>query len=63
MSTANKNILRVKTYQLLESETKSGITAKLVTWLLIILIISNVAAAITSSDSDYYLLYKHAFIL
>jgi len=55
--------LRVKTYQLLESETKSSITAKVVTWLLIILIISNVAATIAASEPDYFISYKNAFIL
>jgi voltage-gated potassium channel len=58
-----KNRLRVKTYQLLESETKSNITEKIVTWLLILLIVSNVAAAIMSSDSDTYKLHKNTFIL
>lgn len=55
--------LRVKTYQLLESETRTSITAKVITWLLILLIISNVAATIIASERDYFLLYKNAFIL
>jgi voltage-gated potassium channel len=62
-SQSKEDSLRVKTYQLLESETKTGITAKIVTWLLIILIISNVIAAIMSSDLDTYLVHKHSFIL
>ena len=44
------NNLRIKTYQLLESETSVSSTAKIITWLLILLIISNVAAAIISLE-------------
>ena len=55
--------LRVKAYQLLESDTESNITAKVVTWLLIILIISNVAATIVASEAEYFALYKGSFIL
>jgi voltage-gated potassium channel len=54
--------LRIKTYQLLESDTSASVTAKVVTWLLILLIITNVAAAIIASDQNYYLPYKNAFI-
>lgn len=55
--------LRVKAFQLLESETTSSTVAKIVTWFLIILIISNVTATIAASERDYYLLYKDSFIL
>lgn len=55
--------LRFKTYQLLESETKSNTLAKIVTWLLIILIISNVAATIVASEANYFLLYEDSFVL
>ncbi len=54
--------LRVKAYQLLESETTSSTVAKLVTFFLITLIITNVAAAITASEPDYFLLYKDALL-
>ena len=54
--------LRLQAYKLLESETSSSTVAKLITWLLIILIITNVAAAIIASEPDYYILYKDAFI-
>ncbi len=54
--------LRVTTYRLLESETNSSVTAKIITWLLIILIISNVAAEIISSEQGYYLSYERTFI-
>jgi len=57
------NSLRLIAYQLLESENKSSLSAKIVTWLLILLIISNVTIAIISSDSDYFLSYKYAFVL
>ncbi len=55
--------LRVKTYQLLESETRTSITAKIITWLLILLIITNVVATIMASERDYFLSYKDSFIL
>ena len=55
--------LRIKTYQLLESETSSSVAAKIITWSLILLIVSNVAAAIITSEQDYYLPYKSSFIL
>jgi voltage-gated potassium channel len=54
--------LRVKAYQLLESETTSSTVAKLITFFLITLIITNVAAAITASEPDYFLLYKDALL-
>ncbi|PCH95237.1 MAG: hypothetical protein COB83_09205 [Gammaproteobacteria bacterium] len=57
------NNLRAKTYQLLESETGSSVTAKIITWLLILLIISNVVAVILASEQAYFLPYKNAFIL
>jgi voltage-gated potassium channel len=55
--------LRVITYQLLESETRTSVTAKIITWALILLIISNVAATIAASEQDYFLSYKDAFLL
>ena len=55
--------LRLKAYQLLESETTSCTAATLVTFFLIVLIITNVAANIAASEHDYYLLYKDSFIL
>ena len=55
--------LRVNTYRLLESETRTSVAAKIITWLLILLIISNVAATIAASEPDYFLSYKDAFIL
>ncbi|MBL4940633.1 MAG: ion transporter [Colwellia sp.] len=54
--------LRGKTYLLLESKTHTSITAKIITWLLILLIISNVIAVIIASEQDYFLYYKQAFI-
>jgi len=57
------NYLRVKAYRLLESETSSSITAQIITWLLILLIVSNVAAAILASEQDYYLSHKSTFIV
>jgi voltage-gated potassium channel len=60
---SKNNSIRFKVYQLLESETKSSIIAKIVTWLLIFLIISNVAATILASEPDYYLLYKDYFVV
>lgn len=66
-STQNKisvlSSLRVKTYQLLESETNTSIAAKAITWSLVLLIITNVIAVIFSSDPDYYRSYKSAFII
>lgn len=55
--------LRTKAFQLLESETHSSAFAKIVTWFLIILIISNVTATIVASERNYYLLHKNSFIL
>ena len=55
--------LRVATYRLLESETSSSVTAKIITWLLILLIVSNVAAAIVSSEQDYYLSHENTFVI
>lgn len=55
--------LRAKTYQVLESESHSTTLAKIVTWFLIILIISNVTATVAASERNYYLLYKNSFIL
>lgn len=55
--------LRKRTYQLLESETGSSVTAKIITWFLILLIMTNVTAAIISSEHDHYVQYKNAFII
>jgi len=55
--------LRLKTYQVLESETNASITAKIVTWSLILLIIANVAAVILSSEPGYFIAYKNTFIV
>lgn len=55
--------LRNKTYQLLESETSSSVTAKIITWSLILLIVSNVAGVIIASERDYYHSYNDTFIL
>ena len=60
--TNKMNNIRAKTYRILESETSSNVTAKFITLLLILLIISNVAAAIVASEKAIYLLYKDAFI-
>lgn len=54
--------LRFKTYQLLESETGSSLTAKIITWFLISLIITNVAAVIIASEQEYYQLHKELFV-
>ena len=54
--------LRNKTYQILESDINTNIKAKLVSWFLILLIISNVAAVIIASNKNYFLLYKDSFI-
>jgi len=57
------NNLRVATYRLLESETNSSIIAKIITWSLILLIITNVAAVIFASEPNYFDTYKNYFIL
>ncbi len=54
---------RVKTYQLLESKTSASTSAKVITWLLILLIISNVVAVIVASEQDYFQPNKDAFLL
>ena len=65
MSNFTNNItsLRSKTYQLLESDTGASLTAKIITWLLILLIVSNVTAAILASEQDFYRSYKSELIL
>lgn len=55
--------LRYRTYQLLESETGGSLTAKIITWLLILLIVVNVMAAILATEQDFYHSYKNALIL
>lgn len=55
--------LRAKTYQLLENETNRSFSARLINSLLIILIITNVIAAIFESEADYHQLYNQQFAL
>ena len=55
--------LRLKTYQLLESEISKNFTAKVINLLLIILIITNVCAAIFESEDNYHQLYLQEFAL
>ncbi|MCW8863262.1 MAG: ion transporter [Colwellia sp.] len=55
--------LRARVYQLLENETNRNITAKIVNLLLIVLIITNVIAAIFESEADYHQLYQQEFYL
>lgn len=55
--------LRLKTYQLLESDTSKNFTAKLINLFLIILITSNVIAAIFESEADFRILYHQEFAL
>ncbi len=55
--------LRAKAYQLLENDTNRSISAKVINLLLIILIISNVIAAIFESEADYHQLYQQEFAL
>lgn len=55
--------LRLKTYQLLESEISKNFTAKVINLLLIILIITNVCAAIFESEANYHQLYQQEFAL
>ena len=59
----NQRNWRVKTYQLLESKTSASVMAKIITWLLILLIISNVVAVIVASEKDYYQPNKDLFIV
>ena len=55
--------LRAKTYQLLENETNRSVSAKVINSLLIVLIITNVIAAIFESEADYHLRYQQEFAL
>ena len=55
--------LRLKTYQLLESDTSKNFTAKLINLFLIVLITSNVIAAIFESEADFRILYHQEFAL
>jgi len=55
--------LRTKTYQLLESETRKNFAAKAINLFLIVLIISNVIAAIFESEADYHDIYIQEFAL
>ena len=54
---------RAKAYQLLEDSSKISTAAKIINLLLIILIVTNVIAAIFESDSYYHGLYLHEFAL
>lgn len=46
--------LRAKTYQVLESETNKTFLARAITFFLILLIVTNVIAAIFESEADYH---------
>lgn len=54
---------RAKAYQLLEGHSNISATAKAINLFLIVLIISNVLAAIFESDSNYHDKYLHQFAL
>ncbi len=53
--------LRFKTYQLLESETRKNFTAKAINLFLIILIVTNVIAAIFESEPAYHETFHQEF--
>ncbi len=55
--------LRAKTYQLLESDINSSLLTKTVNIFLIVLIISNVVAAIFESEAGYHTIYAKQFAL
>lgn len=55
--------LRIKTYLLLESETSKNFTAKAINFFLIVLIISNVIAAIFESEANYHEVFQQEFAL
>lgn len=55
--------IRIKTYQLLESETSKNFTAKAINVFLIVLIISNVIAAIFESEASYHNAYHQELAL
>jgi len=55
--------LRLKTYRLLESEISKNISAKVINLLLIILIITNVCAAIFESEARFHQIYEQEFAL
>jgi len=57
------NTLRAKTYQLLERGFQHNLAAKAINLFLIVLIISNVAAAIISSEMYYHERYRQEFAL
>jgi len=54
---------RAKAYQLLEGQSNISIVAKCINLCLIILIVSNVIAAIVESESSYHDRYLHEFAL
>ena len=55
--------LRSKTYQLLESETRKNFMAKAINLFLIILIVTNVIAAIFESEPNYHDFFHQEFAL
>jgi voltage-gated potassium channel len=59
----SRESLRTKTYQLLESETSKNFVAKAINFFLIVLILSNVIAAVFESEADYHELYHQEFAL
>ncbi|MDX2367230.1 MAG: ion transporter [Colwellia sp.] len=59
----SRETIRTKTYQLLESETSKNFTAKAINLFLIVLIISNVIAAIFESEANYHDVYHQEFAL
>lgn len=55
--------LRSKTYQLLESEIRKNFMAKAINLFLIILIVTNVIAAVFESEPNYHEFYRQEFAL
>lgn len=55
--------IRYKTYQLLENETSRNVMAKAINLFLIILIVTNVIAAIFESEAAYHETYHQEFAL
>jgi voltage-gated potassium channel len=63
MSEPVVSTLRAKTFRLLESDFQQSFAAKAINIFLIVLIITNVAAAIVSSDAYYHEKYLQEFFL
>lgn len=59
----SRESIRTKTYRLLESETSKNFTTKAINLFLIVLIISNVIAAIFESEAIYHDIYHQEFAL